>query len=98
MARGDEEVRFRVFKGKVLEAGARSPNGPAFTLAADEPTWAELFTGPSSTLMQFALRGRFRVHGFAHEYLRLTKALTLTVEAAREPFRSLPPVQPPDRP
>ena len=91
---GDEEAQFRIFKGKVLEAGTRSPNGTAFTLVADEPTWAELFTGPSSDLMTFAMHGRFQVRGSAYEYLRLTKALTLAVQAARELFRTLPPARP----
>jgi acyl dehydratase len=86
LACDDDEVQFRIFKGKVLEAGARSPNGPAFTLVADALTWTELFTAGSNELMQRAMQGQFSVRGSAYEYLRLTKALSALVDAAQELF------------
>ena len=86
LACDDDEVQFRIFKGKVLEAGTRSPNGPDFAVVADELTWAELFTAGSNELMQRAMKGQFSVRGSAYEYLRLTKALIGLVDAARELF------------
>lgn len=87
LACGEDEAQFRIFKGAVLEAGTRSPNGPDFTIAAADLTWTELFTAGSNTFMQRAMQGQFSVRGSAYEYLRLTKALDAVIEAARALFR-----------
>ena len=81
-----DEVQFRIYKGDVLEAGSRAPNGPAFTLAADALVWAELFSAETDEFMRRAMQGEFTVRGSAYEYLRLTKALHLLVAAARDLF------------
>lgn len=86
LACGDDEAHFRIYKGQVLEAGARPPNGPAFTLVADEVVWTKLFTADTDDFMQRAMQGQFAVRGSAYEYLRLTKALAATVSAARSLF------------
>ncbi len=87
LACGDDEVAFRIYKGQVLDAGTRLPNGPAFTLVADELVWTGLFTAGSDEFMQRAMQGQFAVRGSAYEYLRLTKALTATMAAARALLR-----------
>lgn len=83
---GEDEAHFRIYKGQVLEAGTRTPNGPAFTLVADELVWTELFTAHSDEFMRRAMQGQFAVRGSAYEYLRLTKALAVTVNTARTLF------------
>ena len=88
LACGEDEAHFRVFRGTVIEAGPRSPNGPLFTVGADELTWAELFTGPANDMMPRAMHGAFAVRGAAYEYLRLTKALNIAVDEIRALFRS----------
>jgi len=87
IACGDDEIQFRVFKGQVLEAGQRSPNGPAFIVKADEIVWVELFTGEENDLMKRAMQGQLSVSGSAYEYLRLTKALTVLVDVVRGFYR-----------
>ncbi len=87
LACGEDEAHFRVYKGQVLDAGTRPPNGPDFTLVADELVWTELFTAETDEFMRRAMQGQFAVRGSAYEYLRLTKALAMTVEVARTLFR-----------
>lgn len=86
LACGEDEVQFRVFRGKLLEAGARTPNGPAFTVAADDLIWTELFTGATDSFMQRAMQGQFSIRGSSYDYLRLTKAVSLALAAARAMF------------
>ena len=70
----------------MLDVGVRPPNGPDFALVADELVWTALFTAESDEFMQRAMQGQFAVRGSAYEYLRLTKALAVTIEAARVLF------------
>ncbi len=86
LAAGRDEVQFRIYRGKVLESGVRSPNGPTFTLVASELTWAQMISGPTNDFMRRAMQGAFSVRGAAHEYLRLTKAIGLLVDCARAQF------------
>ncbi|MCE3554939.1 hypothetical protein LWC33_26235 [Pseudonocardia sp. RS11V-5] len=61
----------------------RAALGPTFTVEADELTWTELVTAPANEFTRFAMSGRFGMRGNGYEYLRLTKALHLIVDAAR---------------
>jgi acyl dehydratase len=88
LAAGDEETQLRVYRGKVIEAGVRTPQGPTFTVSASDLTWAELLTSPSSDYMIRAMQGAFSVRGNAYEYLRLTKAVSQLVDTARDLYRS----------
>lgn len=88
LAGGDDEAQFRIYKGQVLEAGTRSPNGPAFTLGADDLVWTGLFTARTDEFMRRAMAGQFAVRGSAYDYLRLTKALGRVVAAARHLFHA----------
>lgn len=81
---GDDEVQLRVYKGAVLEAVPRAPHGATFTVEADELTWTELLTGPRNDFTRRVMAGRFAARGSGYEYLRLTKALTVLVDVARE--------------
>ncbi|WP_243770054.1 MaoC/PaaZ C-terminal domain-containing protein [Amycolatopsis acidicola] len=84
---GDHEVHLRIYRGRVLEVTRRTPLGATFVLGADELTWTELITGEHNDFMRRAMRGEFEVSGSGYEYLRLTKALALLVDAAREVAR-----------
>ncbi|MEO8751383.1 MAG: MaoC/PaaZ C-terminal domain-containing protein [Casimicrobiaceae bacterium] len=83
-----DEVEFRVYRGKVLEAGVRSPNGPTFTVLASDRTWAELVSAPANDFMRQAMQGAFSVRGAAYEYLRFMRAFGLVVDAARAEFQA----------
>jgi len=80
---GSDEIQLRVYRGRVLEAVRRTPAGPTFTLAASELTWTELVTGPRNDFMRRVMLEEFTTTGNAYEYLRMTKALDLIVDAAR---------------
>lgn len=85
LRRLDEIAQFRIYRGRVVEAGTRTPNGPTFCVESDELTWAELFAGPCNDLTVRLMGGdSIRCTGSAYEYLRLTKALSLLVDVARE--------------
>ena len=75
-----DESQFRIYKGDVLEAGSRVPNGPAFTLAADALAWTELFTAGSDDFIRRAMQGEFSVRGSADEYLRTIGGVLAFVE------------------
>lgn len=78
------EVVLRVYRGEVIHAGTRVPNGPTFTLIAADRTWTELLTAETNEFMVRAMKGQFEVHGNAYEYVRLTKSVMSIVESARE--------------
>lgn len=81
---GEHEVQLRVYLGRIIDVARRTPHGPTFTLAADEPTWIELLTGERNDLVARMMRGQFHATGDAYEYLRLTKVLHVITDAARE--------------
>jgi acyl dehydratase len=78
---GADEVHLRIYRGKVLEIATRAVHGATFVVEADELTWLELAEG--ADLTRYAMSGRLAMRGDGYEYLRLTKALHLLVEAAR---------------
>ncbi|WP_433503872.1 MaoC/PaaZ C-terminal domain-containing protein [Pseudonocardia halophobica] len=80
---GEHEVCLRVYRGKVIEVASRAALGPTFTVETDELTWTELVTAPANEFTRFAMSGRFGMRGNGYEYLRLTRALHLIVDAAR---------------
>ena len=81
---GEHEVQLRVYRGKVIEVSRRAATGATFTVEADELTWVELVGAPANEFTRFAMTGRFDTRGDGYEYLRLTAALHLLVDAARE--------------
>ena len=80
---GDDVVQFRVYRGRVLESGRRTPHGPTFVLGASTLTWVRLLTGPVNDLTVRTMRDEFQTDGNAYEYLRLTAALVALVDEAR---------------
>lgn len=81
---GEQQVQFRVYKGRVLEAGTRTVAGPTFTVAASERDWVDLLTGGSNDFVKRAMMDQFEVEGNAYEYLRLQAAVVALVDRARE--------------
>jgi acyl-CoA thioesterase-2 len=81
---GQAELQLRIYRGRVIDVAPRLPAGATFTVEADEVTWADLLTGPPSDFMRGAMAGAFRTHGSGYDYLRLTRALVLLVEHARQ--------------
>lgn len=81
---GDHTVEFRLYRGAVLEVTTRSLRGATFIFGADDRTWADVLTGPHTSFGVRLMRGDFTVTGDPYEYLRLTKALELVVDAARD--------------
>jgi acyl dehydratase len=80
---GDHEVHLRVYRGTVIEVSGRAALGATFTLEADELVWTELVTAPTNELTRRSMEGQFAVRGNGYEYLRVTRALNLLVDAAR---------------
>lgn len=80
---GDDVVQFRVYRGRLLESGRRTPHGPTFVLGASTPTWVGLLTGPVNDFTVRTMRDEFHTDGDAYEYLRLTAALVALVDEAR---------------
>lgn len=80
---GGDLVQFRVYRGRVLDAGTRTPQGPTFTVHASDLTWAELFTGPANDFMRRQMAGQFAASGSAYEYQRATRAVVALIDTAR---------------
>ncbi|MBC3191024.1 hypothetical protein H7X46_08110 [Pseudonocardia sp. C8] len=80
---GDDVVQFRVYRGRVLECGRRTPHGPTFVLGASDLTWVQLLTGPVNDFTARTMRDEFTTDGDAYEYLRMTAALVALVDEAR---------------
>jgi hypothetical protein len=80
---GDEQVRFRIYRGRIVETAHKSLDGSTFDITADERTWVELLLGEYDDYVRFAARGRFRVLGSGFQYLRMTRTVRLMVAAAR---------------
>ena len=82
---GRDEVQLRVYRGRVIEVAGRTPLGATFTLEGSERLWTELVTGPTNDFFRRAMSGdSFTVTGNAYEYLRMSKALMVLIDAARE--------------
>jgi hypothetical protein len=80
---GDEQVRFRIYRGRIIETARKSLDGATFDITADERTWVELLLGEYDDYVRFAARGRFRILGSGFQYLRMTRTVRLMVAAAR---------------
>ncbi|OZM79061.1 hypothetical protein CFP66_27425 [Pseudonocardia sp. MH-G8] len=80
---GDHEVHLRIYRGAVIEVSGRSALGATFTVEADELTWTELVESGTNDFVRRAMTGAFAVRGNGYEYLRLTRPLSLLVDAAR---------------
>ena len=80
---GPDTVQLRVYKGKVIDSGTRTPHGPTFTLALSEKNWAQLLTGEYNDFTERAMRGQTRTTGNAYEYIRHTRTIMVIVDAMR---------------
>lgn len=80
---GDDTVLFRVYRGRILECGTRTPHPPTFVLGASDLTWTRLITGPDNDFTRRVMCDEFSVSGSAYEYLRSTAALVALVDEAR---------------
>lgn len=80
---GDEQVRFRIYRGRIIETARKSLDGATFDVTADERTWVELLLAEHDDYVRFAAKGRFRIVGSGFQYLRMTRTVRLMVTAAR---------------
>lgn len=80
---GSDEVHLRIYRGAIIDVTRRAPLGAAFVLGADRATWADILTGEPTEFAARQLRGDFTTSGNPYEYLRLSKALALLIDAAR---------------
>ncbi|GHE88219.1 hypothetical protein GCM10017786_20260 [Amycolatopsis deserti] len=85
---GEHEVHLRVYRGRIIDVTRRSPHGATFTFGASEQTWADLLTAEESRFGARLMTGEFTPGGDPYEYLRLTKALEIIVEVARDLART----------
>jgi hypothetical protein len=80
---GEEAVRFRIYRGRIVETAKKALDGPTFDVTAEERTWVELLLGEHDDYVRFAARGRFKILGSGFQYLRMTRTVRLAVSAAR---------------
>ncbi len=80
---GDEQVEFRIYRGKVIEVARKSPEGPTFTIAGTERAWVDLLSAPKNDLVARLGRNEFRTSGNNYQYLRIFRAVMLMVDGAR---------------
>lgn len=80
---GEHEVHLRVYRGRVIEVTRRAPHGATFTFGAPDRVWADILTAADARFGVRLMTGEFEVSGDPYEYLRLTKALSLLVDAVR---------------
>ncbi|WP_144639242.1 MaoC family dehydratase [Bordetella genomosp. 13] len=81
------ETALRIYRGRIIEAGPRMPNGPTFTVKASDLAWAWLVSSASDDFMRLAMQGAFSVRGEAYEYVRHTRTMALLAAAARAEFQ-----------
>lgn len=80
---GEHEIHLRIYRGRMIEVTRRAPHGATFTFGASDRVWADIFTSSDARFGVRLMNGEFEVTGNPYEYLRLTKALELLVDAAR---------------
>lgn len=83
----DRTFLFRIYKGIVLDAGHKAPNGPTFSVAASDLAWTELLIADRNDFIARANGGQFGSRGSSFEYLRMFKGLVIIVDHARAQFR-----------
>lgn len=87
IASGDVATQFRIYRGRVLEAGRKTLDGATFTVHADESTWVQLLMADQCDYVRRAGRGEFRASGSSFQYLRMFKPIILLLEEARAEIR-----------
>lgn len=85
---GRHEIQLRIYRGRIIEVTPRSPLGATFTFGARDEVWARLLTEADARFGVYLMTGQFEVTGDPYEYLRLTKALELLVDHARDLART----------
>jgi hypothetical protein len=80
---GAHEVHLRIYRGRIIDVTRRAPHGATFTFGASDHVWVDVLTAPDVRFGARLLTGDFEATGDMYEYLRLTKALEIIVEAAR---------------
>lgn len=81
---GDHEIHLRIYRGRIIEVTRRSPHGATFTFGASDGVWAEILTSSDARFGVRLMQGQFEVTGNPYEYLRLSKALEILVDATRQ--------------
>lgn len=81
---GQHEVHLRIYRGRVIDVTERSPHGATFTLSASDLTWTRFLTTPDGGFSSRLMSGEFISNGDPYEYLRLTKAIEIIAETARQ--------------
>ena len=80
---GEEQVEFRIYRGKVIEVARKSAEGPTFTIAGNERAWVALLSSPKNDLVARLGRNEFRSSGNNYQYLRIFRAIMLMVDEAQ---------------
>lgn len=81
---GEHEIHLRIYRGRIIDVTPRSPHGATFTFSATDWVWADLLTAAESRFGARLMTGNFQASGDPYEYLRLSKALEIIVDAARQ--------------
>ncbi|MDH4572847.1 MaoC family dehydratase [Salinicola acroporae] len=76
-------TQLRIYKGRVIDVGRRTPKGADFTLSGTELAWVELFRSDRVDFVARATHGEFNVSGNVFVYLQITSAIVQLVEVAK---------------
>jgi hypothetical protein len=80
---GEEQVEFRIYRGKVIEVARKSAEGPTFTITGSERAWVDLLAFPKNDFVKRLGRNDFRSSGNNYQYLRIFRAIMLMVDEAQ---------------
>jgi hypothetical protein len=80
---GEEQVEFRIYRGKVIEVARKTPEGPTFTITGTERAWVDLLASAKNDLVARLGRNEFRSSGNNYQYLRIFRAIMLMVDEAQ---------------
>ena len=80
---GEEQVEFRIYRGKVIEVARKSAEGPTFTITGSERAWVDLLASPKNDFVKRLGRNDFRSSGNNYQYLRIFRAIMLMVDEAQ---------------
>lgn len=76
-------TQLRIYKGRVIDVGRRTPKGADFTLFGTELAWIELLRSSRVDFVARATHGEFNVSGNVFVYLQITSAIVQLVEVAK---------------
>jgi hypothetical protein len=80
---GDERCALKIYAGQIVACGRRTLHAPTFSLEAPEWVWVELMMADRDEFIRRTASGQLSARGEIFQYLRMTKAIIVMLDAAR---------------